>query len=82
MPSWEDLYFGALGVGLLLAGAVEVLVGISGNELSIAFVSVGGTFLLWRGIIVLSAGAFFLRSAVNGIETPRDQGVVVLGAII
>lgn len=82
MVSRGDLYVGGLGVGIALAGVVEVLAGVSGTEPSLAFVSVGGAFLLWRGVIVLSAGAFLLTAARGGTDVRRNQGIVLLGAIM
>jgi hypothetical protein len=78
--TWDDSYFGVLGTALVSAGVVEFLAGVSGTGLTVGFVCVDGTSLVWRGVIVVSAGAFFLRAATNGLDARREQGVVVLGA--
>jgi len=82
MRSWDELYFGLLGISLAITGAIELFVGIAGTNVSIAFVSVGGTYLLWRGVIVFSAGTFFIKAAVNGLDTRRNQGIAILAAIM
>ncbi len=80
--AWDRAYVGALGLVAVLAGVVELVAGVSGDDRSLAFVTVSGTFLLWRGVIVASAGAFFLRAAVDGLDAQRQRGIVVLGAIM
>lgn len=78
MPSWDEIYFGALGIVLVLVGGVQLLAGVSGNAVSISVLDVSGTYLLWRGTIVTSAGAFFLYGSTHGLEIRRNQVVTVL----
>ena len=82
MRSLEDLYFGIVGAGVFLVGGTEILVGLTGGEVSIAIVTVGGTYLLWRGVILLSAGMFFVKSAFEGLENRRNQGVAFLASLM
>lgn len=78
MPSWDEIYFGALGIISLLTGGLQLVAGVSGNSVSISVLSISGTYLLWRGVIVASAGAFFLYGSTNGLESRRNQVVAVL----
>ncbi len=82
MTRWDEFYFGAFGLLLLLAGAVELLLGITGGEFEIAVVTISGTFLAWRGIVVLSAGAFYLQAAANGLDDRRQQATVFMGSLM
>ncbi|MGM0371086.1 MAG: hypothetical protein ACQEQJ_01100 [Halobacteriota archaeon] len=78
MPSWDEIYFGALGIISVLIGSLQLLAGVSGNSVSISVLSVSGTYLLWRGVIVVSAGAFFLYGSTHGLGSRRNQVVTVL----
>lgn len=82
MTRRDEFYFGAFGVLLLLAGGVELLLGVSGGEFEVAVVTISGTFLAWRGIVVLSAGAFYLQAAANGLDDRRQQATVFMGGLM
>lgn len=78
----RDLLIGLLGAILAITGVIELIVGIAGIELSSAFVNIGGTYLLWRGIIVLSAGVFLSRVAVHGSGSQRSQAILTVASIM
>ncbi|MFW6376535.1 MAG: hypothetical protein ACOC0F_01035 [archaeon] len=82
MTRWDEWYFGAFGGLLLLVGGVALLLGITGGEFEVSFVTISGTFLAWRGIVVLSAGAFYLHAVANGLEDRRQQATVFMGSLM
>lgn len=82
MTRWDEFYFGAFGILLLLAGGVELLLGIIGGESELAVVTISGTFLAWRGIVVLSTGAFYLQAVANGLDDRRQQATVFMGSLM
>ncbi|AKH96579.1 hypothetical protein [Halanaeroarchaeum sulfurireducens] len=82
MATAEDVYFGLLGIVAVLGGGAELLLGVTGGSVSVSLVTIDGAFLLWRGVIVVSAGAFFVRAAVDGLDDRRNQGVAFLASLM
>ena len=78
----DDVYFGLLGTVAVLAGGAELLLGVTGGSVTVSFVVIEGAFLLWRGVIVVSAGAFFARAAIDGLDDRRNQGVAYLASLM
>lgn len=82
----DEAYFATLGV---IVGVVGLLAVGRGIGLSIpdpvatlGVVTVSGTFLLWRGAILLAAGAFYLQGAREGLDRLNAQATVFLGSLM
>lgn len=82
----DDAYFGLLGVAVGLAGLLAVARGVGlaipDPQSTLAVLTVSGTFLLWRGVILLSAGAFYLYGAIEGLDEPAMQARVFMGSLM
>jgi len=82
----DDIYFGVLGVAVVLAGAIATVRGIGLDvadlQSTLGVVTVSGTVLLWRGVILLSAGAFYLYGALEGLGGRETQSTVFLGSLM
>ncbi|MDR5656953.1 hypothetical protein RH831_07130 [Halodesulfurarchaeum sp. HSR-GB] len=82
MGRFDTPYFGLVGVVLVAAGAVSVLLGLTGGSLEYWPLAIAGPFSIWRGAVVLAAGAFYL-TAVNGRITNReDEALVFMGSLM
>jgi hypothetical protein len=82
----DELYFGALGLVVALAGVVAVLrgvgVGITDPNTILPLVTVAGTFLVWRGLILVLAGWLFLTGATDGLDDRENQATVVMASLM
>jgi len=82
----DDVYFGALGLAVALAGVVAVLrgvgIGITDPHAIAPLVTVAGTFLVWRGIILVLAGWLFLTGATDGLDDRENQATVVMASLM
>ncbi|MFB6200993.1 MAG: hypothetical protein ABEI98_03180 [Halorhabdus sp.] len=82
----DGIYFGALGLVVALAGIVAVLrgvgVGITDPHEIVPLVTVAGTFLVWRGLILLLAGWLFLTGATDGLDDRENQATVVMAGLM
>ncbi|WP_253738098.1 hypothetical protein [Halohasta salina] len=83
---FDDAYFGLLGVAVGLAGLLAVARGVGlaipDPQSTLAVVSVSGTFLLWRGIVLLSAGVFYFQGATEGLANPAMQARVFMASVM
>ena len=79
--SWGSLYFGFLGVVLLVFGAIEFITGLPGiREVSdLGWLSIPGD--AWRGIITFFSGLFVFMGSVK-FQNIHGLGEVVLGLIM
>ena len=81
----DDAYFGVLGVAVGLTGLLAVVRGLGfavpDPQPTLAVLAVSGTFLLWRGVILLSAAAFYLYGATEGLGDPAMQARVFMGSL-
>ncbi|ERH07783.1 MAG: hypothetical protein J07HN4v3_00146 [Halonotius sp. J07HN4] len=82
----DEVYFGALGVLVGLGGLLAVGRGIGlaipDPVATLGVVTVSGTFLLWRGVILLAAGAFYLQGVSEGLDRLNAQATVFLGTLM
>ncbi|QGN06740.1 hypothetical protein Hrd1104_05170 [Halorhabdus sp. CBA1104] len=82
----DDVYFGALGLAVALSGVVAVLrgVGVSVTDPNaiVPLVTVAGTFLVWRGIILLLVGWLFLSNVTDGLDDRENQATVVMASLM
>jgi hypothetical protein len=82
MKRWDEGLFLVVGIALVAVGAVQTLLGIVGGQFESAFLTVGGDFLLWRGVILLPAGLFYVYGALNGLGSRQNQALVFMGSIM
>ena len=82
----DRAYFGLLGAAVGLAGLLAVARGLGlavpDPQSTLGVVTVSGTFLLWRGIVLLSAGAFYLHGASEGLADPAMQARVFMASLM
>lgn len=74
----ERLYWVVVGVGLLVGGGAELGAGVLGVDRTVGPASVGGTYALWRGVIVAAAGGLCVHAVVADVSLVRERAVVVL----
>jgi uncharacterized membrane protein len=82
----DEAYFATLGViggvvGLLAIGR-GVGLAIPDPIAAVGAVTVSGTFLLWRGAILLAAGAFYLQGVNEGLDRLNAQATVFLASLM
>lgn len=79
----DELYVGVLGGILTLVGlgVLGQLLGIGSAE-SLPYVTLSGTYVLWRAVILLSVGLLYLSAAYHGLSQRRNQAVVVMASIM
>ena len=82
MDRLDTPYFLVLGLLLVIAGGVSLLVGISGRTVEIGPLAVAGPYSLWRGAVLLGAGAFFVRATGGGIADREDEALVFMGSVM
>lgn len=75
------VYFAVLGLVTLYIGATEMILGSTGRGLEFGIVEMSGEFLLWRGIILFSAGMFYL-SGIKNFENIHQQAKVLMASIM
>jgi len=82
----DEAYFGLLGAAVGLVGMLAVARGLGlavpDPQPTLAVLTVSGTFLLWRGVILLSAGAFYLYGATEGLEDPSMRARVFMASLM
>ncbi len=76
----ERLYWVVVGIGLLVVGGIELAVGTLGVSRTVGPVSIGGTYVLWRGIIVAAAGGVYVHAVLADIPQIREQATIVLAS--
>ncbi|QSG04733.1 hypothetical protein [Halapricum desulfuricans] len=77
----DEFYVAILGIAVGLAG-IGALGGAFGLKIgeSIPFVTLTGTYVLWRSIVLLSAGGFYLGAARGGLAARPNQALVVMAS--
>ncbi len=76
----ENLYWVTVGIGLLVVGGVEVAVGILGVSRTAGPVVIGGTYVLWRGVILSTAGGLYVHAVLADVALVRERAIVVLAS--
>jgi len=62
---FASLYFSIIGLIVLGLGIAELIIGIAGRSFTWSILEISGEFSLWKGIILFSAGLFYLSSVKN-----------------
>ena len=60
----------------------DIGVGVTDPNAIVPLVTVAGTFLLWRGLILVLAGWLFLSGATEGLDERENQATVVLASVM
>jgi len=76
------VYFTVLGLVVLGIGAAEILLGLTGRSLECGIMEMSGEFLLWRGLILFFAGAFYLSSIKNFADIHQQAKIVMASVMI
>ena len=76
------MYFGLLGLIVLGFGAAEILLGLTAGSFEWGILEISGEFLLWRGLILFFAGAFYLSSVKNFADIHKQATVVMASVMI
>lgn len=76
------IYFTIFGLVILGIGAAEILLGVTGRNLEWGIMEMSGEFLLWRGLILFSAGAFYLSSIKNFSDIHQQAKIVMASVMI
>lgn len=76
------IYFTIFGLVVLGIGAAEILLGVTGRSLEWGIMEMSGEFLLWRGLILFFAGAFYLSSIENFADIHQQAKTVMASVMI
>ncbi|MCD6111087.1 MAG: hypothetical protein J7K08_05355 [Thermoplasmata archaeon] len=76
------MYFSIFGLVVLGIGAAEILLGVTGRSLEWGIMEMSGEFLLWRGLILFFAGAFYLSSIENFSDIHQQAKIVMASMMI
>lgn len=82
MARLDTPYFAVLGVAFLAAGAASLLLGVSGGSFQYGPLAIAGPFSIWRGAVVVSTGAFYLKATNGGIADREDEALVFMGSLM
>jgi len=80
--SYGRIYYAILGAAAFALGGAQLVLGLSGNELTIGPMVMSGEFMLWRGIILLCAGVLFLQSLRDFQDIHQQGRMVIASAMI
>ncbi|MBU4350217.1 hypothetical protein KJ830_01340 [bacterium] len=77
------IYFGVLGIVTLIFGIANLMVTIGGNDFSWGILEISGDMFRggWGGLIVISAGLFYLSSLKNFSEI-HQLSKALMGSIL
>ncbi len=76
-----SIYFGILGLLVVSTGAAEMILGALNKTVQSSAVIFSGYFMLWRGLILVSAGLFYL-SSVKDFSDIHQQAKTLVGSIM
>ena len=77
--NYGRMYFALLGVATLAFGCAQIILGVTGISYTWGLLGMSGEFMLWRGLILLFAGFFFL-SSLKDFSNIHQQGKMVLAS--
>jgi len=80
--SYGRIYYVILGAAAFALGGAQLVLGLSGNELTIGPMVMSGEFMLWRGVILLCAGVLFLQSLRDFQDIHQQGRMVIASAMI
>lgn len=75
------IYFGSLGLLVAGVGLAKIVLGALNKTVLIAPIIFTGSFMLWRGVILLFAGLFYLMS-VQDFSNIHQQAKAVVGSLM
>ncbi|MFB6214901.1 MAG: hypothetical protein ABEI54_03435 [Candidatus Bipolaricaulia bacterium] len=77
-----DILLSLTGAGTFIPGLLEILLGLVGETYTWQILTFGGDFTVWRGLILLAAGAlfFFAINQPNPVQK-RAQAVLACSMI-
>jgi len=76
------IYFTIFGLIVLGIGITEILLGVTGGSFEWGIMEMSGEFLLWRGLILFFAGAFYLSSIKNFSDIHQQAKSVMASVMI
>ena len=76
-----SLYFAALGIIVMAIGAAEMMLGATGGTFEWGIMEMSGDFLMWRGLIMFFAGAFYL-SGTKDFTDIHQKGKIVMASVM
>ncbi|HEC77186.1 MAG TPA: hypothetical protein ENI33_08045 [Thermoplasmatales archaeon] len=76
------IYFAIFGLVVLSIGILEILLSLTGRSFEWGIMEMSGEFLLWRGLILFFAGAFYLPSIKNFTDIHQLAKVVMASVMI
>lgn len=76
------IYFVILGVIVLGFGVVELLLGVTGRSFEWGLLEISGEFLLWRGLILFFAGAFYVSGVKNFADIHQQAKILMASVMI
>ena len=76
-----SVYFAIFGLVVLGFGAAEIILGITGKSFEWGILEMSGEFLLWRGLILFFAGAFYL-SGFKDFADIHQQAKIVMASVM
>lgn len=79
-----QIYFGILGVASLVFGVVNILTTISGKSLLLGILEIPANVFRggWGGLVILSAGFFYLSGAKKFFEIHHFSKIVMASVLI
>jgi len=76
-----SIYFTVFGLIVLAVGATEMLLSITGKSLELGIIEISGDFLLWRGLILFFAGAFYLLG-IKDLSDIHQLAKIVMASVM
>jgi len=77
-----SIYFAIFGLFVLGFGAAEIMLGIAGKSFEWGILEMSGEFLLWRGLILFFAGAFYLSGIKNFADIHQQAKTLMASVMI
>lgn len=78
----ETAYWLVVGTALVVAGVLSVFMGVTGGAVHVGLLAISGAYSLWRGTVVLAAGAFFVSASSGGLTDREDEALVFMGSVM
>lgn len=76
------IYFVIFGVIVLGFGVAELLLGVTGRSFEWGLLEISGEFLLWRGLILFFAGAFYVSGVKNFADIHQQAKILMASVMI
>lgn len=76
------IYLLIFGMAVVLIGSLEMVFGIMNKNIQVGWMVFSGYFMLWRGIILLFAGLFYIRSVENLSDIHQQAKAIVASMMI